>query len=302
MSEKENINREPADESREIKDEISSSIESSQPETTNLSTEALAKEDQKQATENMELHAQELHNAPGHGWKHYLLEFLMLFFAVTLGFFAENQREHYVERNRESEYIRSMIEDLKTDTAYFNTEISSRRENRIMTDSLINLLSLKNRNEFEQQRMYYFARYCISRVELVQIHDRTYDQMKSSGNLRLIHQENIADSISNYYFNAKEFQVNLNQTQMRILAAIAMEGKVFDGIIFQQILNKDNFVFKQPPGNPQLITNDPKIINELIVSLHYLISISAFTEVYFKKMNIRAIQLVSFLQKEYSQK
>jgi hypothetical protein len=32
-------------------------------------------------------------------------------------FLAENWREHIVERKREKEYIRSMIEDLKLDTA-----------------------------------------------------------------------------------------------------------------------------------------------------------------------------------------
>ena len=232
-------------------------------------------------------------------WVHYFWEFLMLFLAVTLGFFVENQREHYVEGKREKEYIRSMVEDLKTDVRYFTNEIVGRKQNRIMTDSLIDLLSQKNRTEFEQQRMYYFARYCIARVDLPQFHDRTYDQMKSSGNLRLVHQKNIADSISDYYFNAKEIQVNINQTQARILTAIEREGKVFDGMVFQQILDKDNFIFNQPAGNPKLITDDKTIINELIIRLHYLISISAFTELYFKRMNAQAIQLIAFLQNEY---
>ena len=216
-------------------------------------------------------------------WTHYFFEFLMLFLAVFAGFLAENWREHIVERKREKEYIRSMIEDLKTDERYFTAEIVGRKQNRIMIDSLINLLSQKSRTGFEQQRMYYFARYCIASVELPQFHDRTYDQMKSSGNLRLIHEKNIDDSISNYYFNAKEIQVNINQTQDRILAAIELEGKVFDGMVFQQVLDKNNFIFKQATGNPQLITDDRTTINELIVRLHYLISISAFTELYLKE-------------------
>jgi hypothetical protein len=232
-------------------------------------------------------------------WTHYFWEFLMLFLAVFCGFLAENLREHFVEQKREKEYIRSMVEDLRTDTNYFAVELAGRKQNRIMTDSLINLLSKKDRTEFEQQRMYYFARYCIAGVELPQFHDRTYDQMKSSGNLRLIHQKNIADSISDYYFNAKEIQVNINQTQARILTAIELEGKVFDGMVFQQILDKDNFIFSQPAGNPKLITDDKTIINELIIRLHYLISISAFTELYFKRMNSQAIQLIAFLQNEY---
>ena len=43
----------------------------------------------------------------------------MLFLAITLGFFVENQREHYIEHKRGLQYIRSFVEDLKTDTERF---------------------------------------------------------------------------------------------------------------------------------------------------------------------------------------
>ena len=46
-------------------------------------------------------------------WTHYFWEFLMLFLAVTLGFFVENQREHFVKHRRERQYVRSFLGDLK---------------------------------------------------------------------------------------------------------------------------------------------------------------------------------------------
>ncbi|MDQ3552516.1 MAG: hypothetical protein M3413_13430, partial [Bacteroidota bacterium] len=49
-------------------------------------------------------------------WKEYFFQFLMLFLAVFLGFLAEYQLEHIVENNREEQYIKSFIEDLKADT------------------------------------------------------------------------------------------------------------------------------------------------------------------------------------------
>ena len=67
------------------------------------------------------------HHHSGHvkkKFQEYLSEFLMLFAAVTLGFFAENMREHYVEREREHQYMQSFYEDLKRDT----TEIHSVRK------------------------------------------------------------------------------------------------------------------------------------------------------------------------------
>ena len=63
----------------------------------------------------MEVHAHT--NTPLKKWTHYLWEFLMLFLAVFCGFFAENMRENVVDRHREKDYIISMIEDLKADTA-----------------------------------------------------------------------------------------------------------------------------------------------------------------------------------------
>ena len=54
-------------------------------------------------------------------WTHYFWEFFMLFLAVTLGFFVENKREHYVEHQREKQYMVSMLEDLKKDTAQINS-------------------------------------------------------------------------------------------------------------------------------------------------------------------------------------
>jgi len=119
-------------------------------------------------------------------WAHYFFEFLMLFLAVFAGFLAENWREHIVERKREKEYIRSMIEDLDRDTTELSLDNSIRKEAVLMYDSVITLLNKKNRSQFEQQRIYYLARMGLRLSPFPKLNDRTYEQMKSSGNLRLI--------------------------------------------------------------------------------------------------------------------
>jgi hypothetical protein len=60
----------------------------------------------------METHAHHLHTAPGKKWTHYFFEFLMLFLAVFLGFIAENQREHNVEKDRAHQFLQSMLLDV----------------------------------------------------------------------------------------------------------------------------------------------------------------------------------------------
>jgi hypothetical protein len=49
-------------------------------------------------------------------FKEYLLEGLMIFIAVTLGFFAENLREHIAETHREKEFAQELYTELKTDS------------------------------------------------------------------------------------------------------------------------------------------------------------------------------------------
>ncbi len=56
-------------------------------------------------------------------WKEYLFQFLMLFLAVTLGFFVENQREHYVEHKRAKEFAKLLVDDLIIDTTELKKDL-----------------------------------------------------------------------------------------------------------------------------------------------------------------------------------
>ena len=47
-------------------------------------------------------------------WSEYILEFVMLFAAVTLGFFAENIREHQIIENHKVQNLIAMIDDSIT--------------------------------------------------------------------------------------------------------------------------------------------------------------------------------------------
>ena len=131
-------------------------------------------------------------------WSEYLTEFFMLFAAVTLGFFAENQREHYIERHREEEYMQSLLEDLIKDTielstatkyidrqiAFIDTSISLLRNPRLSTEDLkrvylFNLSSLGNRGS--------------------ELSTRTSAQLKNAGGMRLVKSHEIGNLITDYW-------------------------------------------------------------------------------------------------------
>src|SRR4249920_3178320 len=74
-------------------------------------------------------------------WTHYFWEFLMLFLAVFCGFLAENQREHFVEHQREKVLMKSMVNDLRADSISFSQMIYGIKQYNLQIDSLIPLIT-----------------------------------------------------------------------------------------------------------------------------------------------------------------
>ncbi|MFN6244678.1 MAG: hypothetical protein ACK4V7_01040 [Chitinophagaceae bacterium] len=54
-------------------------------------------------------------------WKEYVTEFVMLFTAVTLGFFAENYREGIVEQHKKEKLLHSVVDNFKLDKKEIET-------------------------------------------------------------------------------------------------------------------------------------------------------------------------------------
>ena len=229
----------------------------------------------------------------------YFWEFFMLFLAVTLGFFVENQREHYIEGKRETKYIKSIIEDLKADTTWSTQYFLDQYRSVKYYDSVILLLVLNKRDELQQQRLYYMARMAIRLSQFNRVNDNAYEQMKNSGNLRLLHSQEIIDRISGYYFRTREIESMTNIMISRQQALSEYEGKIFNGNIYQQMVDSKTFNISPPSGNPALITTDSEIINEFIVKAHYVKSIMLYAINFAKQRKAEAIQLIQFLQNEY---
>ena len=68
----------------------------------------------------MEVHH---HSHKPKNWKEYITEFIMLFAAVTLGFFAENVREHQIIEHKTEQNLHSIILDLKKDSILIQDRI-----------------------------------------------------------------------------------------------------------------------------------------------------------------------------------
>jgi hypothetical protein len=229
-------------------------------------------------------------------WTHYLWEFLMLFLAVTLGFFVENQREHMVEHRREVQFIKSYISDLRKDIALLDSVTRKREERKIQIDSLTYILRLPDPDLYGGQ-LYYYARY-LPRPYIYIPNDATIQQLKSSGNLRLIQSQEIKDTMLAYdqQFRFMEtIRIREDQLIHRIFNYL---NDFFDPAVFDQ-MNLYDIEFTRPPGKPKLLTKDKKLIMGLLSELQYLRTVNLGEIGWFKKRKAQAESTLAFVEKEY---
>src|SRR5258706_10699153 len=140
----------------------------------------------------------EVHHHPhaAKGFKGYFLEFLMLFLAVTLGFLAENMRENFSDHKKETELIRSLMEDLKEDSATIKDQVKLSKERLLYSDSLIELVH--GGNVLNKTADFYYYGRMTARWLSFSINSRSIDEMKNGGLFRVFRTNDEAESIMRY--------------------------------------------------------------------------------------------------------
>lgn len=174
----------------------------------------------------METHAHHLHKAPSHGWKHYFFEFLMLFLAVSLGFFVENQREHFVERLRAKEFAESLVHDLQQDTTSINVQKKSAEIFVAIADSLLSIGKgrLENRNAAEFS---FYTRFMYWTVPL-SWNRATFEQIKNSGSLRYFKNYRLLEKLMKYDALVNEIEGEFKNHQTRGNMLLKLINEIID--------------------------------------------------------------------------
>ena len=146
-------------------------------------------------------------------WSEYILEFVMLFAAVTLGFFAENVREHQVIEHKTQQNLQSVILDLKKDSVlikdiikeYQNASIYLNTLNDVFLDYQLNKISkdqyIDNVLSISDSLSFGTSFY---------INNSSYKNTISSGSFSNISNIDLKRNISNYYevYGAKLYDNN----------------------------------------------------------------------------------------------
>jgi hypothetical protein len=172
-------------------------------------------------------------------FREYFLEFLMIFLAVTLGFFAENIRENYVEHKSAREYASLLIEDLATDTVELNN--AAHIQSLIITggDSLGNLLS-SDTKLIAGGKLYYYEYLSSVRWNFIS-HDATLQQLKSSGALRYLGDASLVRKIMNYEQSVQIIYLAQNRYEPQKIENWSLVQKVFDQSYFNSLDSLSDF-------------------------------------------------------------
>ena len=133
-------------------------------------------------------------------WSEYIIEFVMLFFAVTLGFFAENYREHSIIAHRMQENYEAIIIDLQQDNQKIDSIfIEAKNVNNLIT--LSHVLYKYKTGSFTENELIdsiYNIKTIPSYTTLF-VNNTTFKNMQSSGLLSYITDKSLKTDLSYYY-------------------------------------------------------------------------------------------------------
>ncbi|MEO6612713.1 MAG: hypothetical protein ABIT05_08545 [Chitinophagaceae bacterium] len=231
-------------------------------------------------------------------WTHYLWEFLMLFLAVFCGFLAENFREHKVEQLRERQYISSMMDDVKLDMSALNTIAGRRIRRKEMFDSLTLLLNSSRKDQFTT-KLYFFCRH-IQRLSPVNFtyNDRTIQQLKNGGNMRLIRKQRVTDAIVLYDAAVRDMSLTEERESNYMMQSLPHVYRIFDGKVMDLMIDSTGAIL-EPPGVVSLLQPSATDLVDFNGSFHSVKASNIVTLTKVKNLLTEGQKLLTILEHEY---
>ena len=228
-------------------------------------------------------------------WTHYLWEFLMLFLAVFCGFLAENFREHKVEHTREKQYLQSLLTDIKDDTVAINNSRLTAIKALAYEDSVILYLYNSPPTGFLPPHFLDLDFNAMLRLKVV-FNEGTAEQLKNSGNMRLIQKSNVFRCISLYWNEQENTRISLARYLEYRNRGREFAEKLFafsdNDLIKAKLIDSSAKGIRVIQSSPAMWSEYSNIISHChITVLNYLDQL--------EKLSDKANELINLVQKEY---
>lgn len=238
-------------------------------------------------------------------WKKRFIEFLMLFLAVTLGFFADNIRDSFSNRNQEKEYITSMIEDAKNDKINIKKAIHNNEIRKKMLDSLSKFCYYYNPAEDSiHYKLYQYYQVVLLRPDFLNFSELTLQQLKNAGGMRLIKNKKAIDEIIRYDLAEKQLEDQQKYYENYQNKAIASGMKIFNHQLYEEAKSYYEKGEKNPFSkiNLTLLSDDDKELKEFGNHSNMYSGIVEYYKMLLENVDARADTLINVLEEEYKLK
>jgi hypothetical protein len=228
-------------------------------------------ESEKSLSETMEVHHHpDLHHKRKK-FREYFIEFIMIFLAVTLGFFAEGLREHMSETKRAREYALMLMQDVIKDTVTLH-DLMKYYQNRIGSLDTLQLLRRTQKTSMADIDFYYYSFPAFS-ASRISFNDATLQQVKNSGNLRYFHSLKLKKKIGEYDNITRDFALRLDNELNWLPIVSGFYNSLFDYDARVAVTDKVESAWKS--NNPsaldslrrenyRLLIKDPGEINRFL--------------------------------------
>jgi len=187
--------------------------------------------------EKMEVHKHPHHVTHKKKWGEYLTEFLMLFLAVFLGFLAEYRLEHVIEKDREKEYMVTMLEDIKADIPILVSMEKNWEESNNSADSVKDAITFPLATA-DLRKVYRHINEALNYWSF-KYNDRTTAQLKNAGGFRLLRNKKVANKIIAYDQFYNDAMINIAAQHNTYWETVVMlRNKVLVQEIITQIYSR----------------------------------------------------------------
>ena len=247
-------------------------------------------------------HHPHLPHAEKRKFKEYFLEFLMIFLAVTLGFFAESLREHINDNEKREQYVQSLVEDLESDTARMDDIIQFDEAKITGLNSMYQCYDTVTNNLKATSCMGELIKFSkVNRPFLS--NDRTVTQLANAGGFRLLAKED-ADSILAYerlYKEVHDFEATIYQgaqDNVRNTLNELANFKVVSPLENVSSLNGTD-IGSSTLNGPLLFTNDRVLLNKWFNQLQLYVRVTKAQSIELNNLRDKATSLITFYKSKH---
>jgi hypothetical protein len=244
----------------------------------------------------MEIHHHPRHSEQPHKIKEYLFEFLVIFIAITGSFFAENLREHFVDRRTIKEYMEGFLQDLKADSVNLANTIKSNQNQITGLDSLLQLMK-KPLVDNDVLRFYNLSQEYATKYYGFNPVTTTMTQLIGTGSIRLIKEKKIRDGIFAYN-KAKDDAHQIGEfTGNQISELLDQQTELFD---YLSIFRKESDTHEAMQGDPSiLLVKDNYHMNAYYSKLRLYKASTQMSNFQLNELKKQASLLISQIQNTY---